>query len=78
MPGEAVLLKDNEGQTLVEGSAHDLFLALGDAGRDEDGTAAGLLQPPRLPLGYLLIREAARALHLQAHGALEQEAVADG
>jgi hypothetical protein len=41
--GEAVFLKDDEGQAFVEGGSHDGFLSFGDAGRDEDGTAAGLL-----------------------------------
>lgn len=75
---KAVLLQDDEGQAFVKGSAHDLFLALGDAGRDEDGSAASLSKEPRHTLGYLFIGEAARALHMQAHGALEEEAVADG
>ena len=40
--GEAVLLKDDEGQALFEGGAHHLFLALRDAWRDQNSTAVGL------------------------------------
>ena len=76
--GEAVFLKHDEGQAFLEGCAHDLLLALGDAWRYQHGSAAGLREPPRLFLGYLLVGEAAGALYLQAHGALQQEAVADG
>lgn len=62
--GEAVLLQDDEGEAFVEGSAHDLFLTLGDAGGDEDGTRACLSQPCRLLSGYLVVGKAAGTLHL--------------
>ena len=57
--GEAVLEEDDEGQAFVEGGTHDGLLTLGDAGRDEHGAAAGPVEPPSLPLGYLVVGEAA-------------------
>ena len=39
---ETVLEEDDERQTFVEGSTHHRLLTLGDAGRDEHGTAARL------------------------------------
>ena len=76
--GETVFLKDNQREAFGEGGTHDGFLALGDAGRHENGSLAGLLQE-RLHLGsYLLVGEAAGALDLQPHRTAEEKAVADG
>ena len=76
--GETVLLKDDEGKVLLESDAHDGFLSFGDAGRDEDGSAAGLSEERFLACGDFFVGEAARALHLQTHRGSEEEAVADG
>lgn len=45
--GKTVLLKDDEREALGEGGTHDGLLALGDAGRNEDGSAAGLSKEKR-------------------------------
>ena len=75
---EAVLLKDDEGQALRKGGSHHLLLALRDARGYQHRSAASLREPPCLLLGYLIVCETTGALYLQAHGALEQEAVTDG
>ncbi len=76
--GEAVFLKDDEGELFVEGGAHDGFLAWGDGGGDEHGSCTGLGEEIGGLGGDLLWREAAGTLHLQAHGAVEEETVAYG
>ena len=59
--GKAVLLKDNQRETFIEGGTHDLLLALGDAGRHKDGSLTG--EGEELPHlgGYLRRGEAAKA-----------------
>ena len=39
--GEAILLKDDEGKTIVESGTHDGFLPRGNGRRHEDGASAG-------------------------------------
>lgn len=75
---EAIRFQRDEGKPGVECGAGDLLFARADAGRHEDGPAFGGVEKPRLFGGQRVGRNSARALDLQAVGAVEQEGVAVG
>lgn len=70
---ETVRLQRDEWKPCVEGCAGDLLFAGADAGRYEDCSMLGRVEESRLLGGQRVVRNAARALDLQAVGAIEQE-----
>lgn len=76
--GKSVLLQVDEWESLFECGPHDGFLSRRYGGGNEYGSMSGSCYEVCYFRLDFCLSEAARHLHLQAHGAVEQEAVADG